>query len=93
MAANLHKQTVLVDSRDDVEWNHLVNVLVGSAKGMFFQGTKKPLSGDHEDAKSVADIIMAGMKSAGALNVVQVCTDTCSVMRAAWRLVEEQYPW
>eukprot|EP00965_Chrysotila_dentata_P236241 6201208-Pleurochrysis_carterae.AAC.2 len=94
MAANLHKQTVLVDGWDDVERNHLVNVLVASAKGMFFQGTKKLLlSGDHEDAELVADIIMAGMKSAGALNVVQVFTNTCSVMRAAWRLVEEQYPW
>eukprot|EP00965_Chrysotila_dentata_P257911 6213040-Pleurochrysis_carterae.AAC.2 len=71
MTANLHKSTVMVDGWDDVNRNHLVNVLIGSAKAMFFQGTKKLLSGDHEDAKAVAEITTAGMKSAGALSVVQ----------------------
>eukprot|EP00965_Chrysotila_dentata_P063162 2093015-Pleurochrysis_carterae.AAC.1 len=33
------------------------------------------------------------MQAAGALGVVQVVTDTCSVMKSAWRLVEKRYPW
>eukprot|EP00966_Prymnesium_polylepis_P115918 2679387-Prymnesium_polylepis.1 len=31
--------------------------------------------------------------SVGCLSVVQVVTDTCSVMKAAWKLVEAEFPW
>eukprot|EP00965_Chrysotila_dentata_P160271 5292512-Pleurochrysis_carterae.AAC.1 len=85
--ANLHKQTVMVPDWEDVERNHPANMLIGSAKGMSFQGTKRRLRGDHEDAKAVTDINIASMKSTGALNVVQLYTNNCSLMRAAWRLV------
>eukprot|EP00965_Chrysotila_dentata_P204304 6182255-Pleurochrysis_carterae.AAC.4 len=33
------------------------------------------------------------MELAGALSVVHVCTDTCSVMRAAWRVVQNHFRW
>ena len=36
---------------------------------------------------------MAEIEHVGALSVVQVVTDTCSVMKAAWKLIEAKYPW
>eukprot|EP00965_Chrysotila_dentata_P138456 4579782-Pleurochrysis_carterae.AAC.1 len=36
---------------------------------------------------------MDGMHDAGALSIIQVCTDMCNVMKAAWRMVEELYLW
>eukprot|EP00965_Chrysotila_dentata_P116366 3846770-Pleurochrysis_carterae.AAC.1 len=88
-----NKYTLVMDGWDDVEKNHLVNVQIGSAKALFFQGTKKLTSTNLENAQGVADMIITGMRSTGALNVVQVCTDTCSVMKAGWQIVEAQYPW
>jgi hypothetical protein len=31
--------------------------------------------------------------SIGAHNIIQVNTDTCAVMKAAWKLVEAEFPW
>eukprot|EP00965_Chrysotila_dentata_P160647 5304660-Pleurochrysis_carterae.AAC.1 len=92
LAANMIKCMVVIDGWDDIEKNHLVNVLVGlvgSAKGFFFLRTKKRTSkNDHEDCESVANVIMQGMQTVCVLSVLQVCTDACSVMKAAWRIVE-----
>eukprot|EP00965_Chrysotila_dentata_P093657 3095196-Pleurochrysis_carterae.AAC.1 len=68
-AALAHKCTVITDGWDDVKSNHLGNVLVGSAWGIFFQGTKKLASTDHEDAESVASIVAQGIQKTGALSV------------------------
>eukprot|EP00965_Chrysotila_dentata_P034979 1163783-Pleurochrysis_carterae.AAC.2 len=39
-------------------------------------------------------MIIKGMQAAGAqLDIVQVVTDTCSVMNSAWQIVEMRYPW
>lgn len=50
-------------------------------------------STDHEDAHKVAAIIVAGIKRVGEEKIIQVVTDTCSVMKAAWRIVESTFPW
>eukprot|EP00965_Chrysotila_dentata_P047505 1575415-Pleurochrysis_carterae.AAC.1 len=88
-----NKCAIMSDGWDDIERNYLVNVLVDSSKGVFFHATKMLTSADHEDAESVAIIIIEGMRSTGALSVVQVCADTCAVLKAAWRIVEKRYPW
>eukprot|EP00966_Prymnesium_polylepis_P292618 6757838-Prymnesium_polylepis.2 len=33
------------------------------------------------------------IRHVGELKVVQVVTDTCSVMKAAWKLIEKEFPW
>eukprot|EP00966_Prymnesium_polylepis_P305402 7057197-Prymnesium_polylepis.1 len=81
--------TVVSDGWDDVDKNHLINFLVGNAKGMFFDGTIMLSSSDHEDAKAVAELICAEIDRQGAGMIVQVVTDTCSVMKAAWKIIEE----
>lgn len=92
-ACILHGCTVVSDGWDDVERNHLINFLVSTTHGSFFDGTVKLTSEDKEDAKAVARHISDEIERVGALNVVQVVTDTCSVMKAAWRLIEAKYPW
>lgn len=85
--------TVVSDGWDDVERNHLINFLVATPRGAFFDGTFRLDSNDHEDAKLVAKLISDEIERHGALNVVQVCTDTCSVMQAAWKIIEKEFPW
>lgn len=85
--------TVISDGWDDIQSNHLVNLLVGTCRGMFFEGTVKLTSNDSEKAEDIAKIISDEIKSVGALNVVQVVTDTCTVMKAAWKLLEAEFPW
>ena len=85
--------TVVSDGWDDVERNHLINFLVGNAKGMFFDGTIMLSSEDSEDATHVAKLIGDEIERQGALSIVQVVTDTCSVMKSAWKIIEEKYPW
>ena len=85
--------TVVSDGWDDIEKNHLINFLVGTAKGMFFDGTIKLSSEDSEDASRVAQLIIDQIYRVGCLTIVQVVTDTCSVMKAAWKLIEKEFPW
>jgi predicted nucleic acid-binding Zn-ribbon protein len=85
--------TVCSDGWDDVERNHLINFLIGNSKGMFFDGTIKLTSSDSEDATHVAKLICDAIETQGALSIVQVVTDTCSVMKSAWKIVEEKFPW
>eukprot|EP00966_Prymnesium_polylepis_P086055 1991594-Prymnesium_polylepis.2 len=85
--------TVVSDGWDDVEKNHLINLLLITSKGTFFDGTMKLGSDDHEDAKAVAKIIIDEIMTIGCLNVIQVVTDTCSVVKAAWKIIEEEFPW
>ena len=85
--------TVVSDGWDDVDKNHLINFLVGTAKGMFFDGTIKLKSDDHEDAAAVANLIIAEIERVGATSIVQVVTDTCSVMKSAWTIIEKKFPW
>ncbi|KAL1527820.1 hypothetical protein AB1Y20_009203 [Prymnesium parvum] len=85
--------TVMSDGWDDIQSNHLVNLLIGTSRGMFFEGTVKFMSTDTEDASAVAKLISDEIKLVGPLKVVQVVTDTCAVMKAAWKLLESEYPW
>lgn len=81
------------DGWSDAEYNHLVNLLVATNKGAFFDGTIKLGSEDQENATAVAKIISDHIKRIGATSVVQVVTDTCAVMKAAWKIVEKEFPW
>lgn len=85
--------TIVSDGWDDVQHTHLINLLLCHSKGAFFKGTIALTSKDSEDAKAVCDIISSEIERAGKYNIVQVCTDTCSTMKAAWRLIESRYPW
>lgn len=85
--------TITSDGWDNVASDHLINVLVGVNAGAFFEGTYKLSSTDAENAPAVFKLLMDQIDRIGPLSVVQVCTDTCAVMRAAWKLVEAKYPW
>lgn len=95
MLSKLRKDclTVVSDGWDDVERNHLINLLICHSKGAFFEGTVQLTSRDHEDAAAVASLISAEIDRAGKYDIIQVCTDTCSVMKSAWKIIEENYPW
>lgn len=92
-ACTVHGCTIVSDGWDDVERNHLINFLCSTTHGSFFDGTVKLSSKDSEDATAVARLLSNEIERVGALNVVQVVTDTCSVMKAAWKIVEKKYPW
>jgi hypothetical protein len=92
-ACEQHGCTVVSDGWDDIDKSHLINFLVATQKGSFFDGTFKLSSEDSEDAKAVAELLAKQIRHVGALNVVQVVTDTCSVMKAAWKKVEKEFPW
>jgi hypothetical protein len=92
-ACTAHGCTVISDGWDDVEKTHLINFLIATNKGAFFDGTKALTSEDHEDATAVAQLIIKEIEHVGPTNVVQVVTDTCSVMKAAWKIIEEKFPW
>jgi hypothetical protein len=85
--------TVVSDGWDDAAKNHLINFLVGTAKGFFFDGTIMLKSEDSENADRVAELICAEIEAAGKLSIIQVVTDTCSVMKAAWKIIEAKLPW
>ena len=79
--------TVISDGWDNVAKDHLINFLVGNSKGFFFDGTFKLTSEDSENAAKVAQLICAEIVRQGPLNIVQVVTDTCAVMKAAWKII------
>lgn len=85
--------TVLSDGWDSVDRTHLINQLIGTSAGIFFSGTVALKSHDHEDAPFIAEVFSAVIDTTGPLAIVQVCTDTCSTMKAAWRILERKYPW
>eukprot|EP00966_Prymnesium_polylepis_P149125 3445494-Prymnesium_polylepis.1 len=83
--------TVASDGWDDVAKNHLINFLVGTSKGFFFDGTIMLKSDDSENADRVAELICAEIEAVGKHSIVQVVTDTCSVMKAAWKIIEKKF--
>jgi hypothetical protein len=85
--------TVVSDGWDDAAKNHLINFLVGTAKGFFFDGTIMLKSDDSENADRVAELICAEIETVGKYSIIQVVTDTCSVMKAAWKIIEKKFPW
>jgi hypothetical protein len=64
--------TVVSDGWDDVARNHLINFLVGTAKGFFFDGTIQLSSDDSENADRVAELICAEIETTGKLSIIQV---------------------
>lgn len=92
-ACIVHGCTVVSDGWDDVVQNHLINFLVATNHGSFFDGTIQISSEDKEDARAVAKLIGEEIERVGPLNVIQVVTDTCAVMKSAWKIIEESFPW
>ena len=85
--------TMLSDGWDSIDRNHLINLLSGNVGGIFFDGTVKLGSEDHEDATAVSSLLVGFAIRIGQLCIIQLCTDTCSVMQAAWALVIVRLPW
>ena len=85
--------TIISDGWDSVTRDHLVNCLYGNASCLLFDGTVQLTSDDAESADFVAELLRQCMERNGRLAFVQVCTDTCSVMKAAWKLLLKEYPW
>lgn len=86
--------TVLCDGWDDITRVHLINLIYATAGASFFVGTTKLDSNTHEDASSVANVMLQAIDDFNdGLAVCQVVTDTCATMKAAWREVERKRPW
>lgn len=85
--------TMLSDGWDDVSHNHLINCIIATAKGNFFEGTTMLDSKTHEDGDSIKEFLKKSIQKVGPQHVMHVCTDTCSVMKKAWRLLESELPW
>lgn len=81
------------DGWDTADHDHLINFLFGNASCMFFEGTVELGSTDHEDAIFVSSLMTDSMTRIVPLALVQVVTDTCSVMQAAWRHIRQKFPW
>ena len=60
------------DGWDDVLKNHLINFITTTGNAAFFEGTHKLTADEHEDAVSVARLMVAAMQRSGELNFVQV---------------------
>mmetsp|Transcript_25022 Transcript_25022/g.60444 ORF Transcript_25022/g.60444 Transcript_25022/m.60444 type:complete len:672 (-) Transcript_25022:220-2235(-) len=88
-----HGCTVISDGWDDVSSAHLINILVGVSSAAFFEGTHKLTSEHSEDAAFIAKLIGDQIDRIGATSVIQVVTDTCAVMKRAWKILESRYPW
>jgi hypothetical protein len=50
-------------------------------------------SGHIKNAEYVAALIIVDIYTIGCTKTVLECTDTCAVMRKAWRFVEDEFPW
>lgn len=85
--------TVLSDGWDCIDRSHLINQLVGTSDGIFFDGTVQLGADDHEDSSFLASVFSALINRTGLFSVVHLVSDTCSTMKAAWRKIEAEYPW
>lgn len=85
--------TVVCDGWDQCDGEHLINLLAVGRTRVYFLGTVEISSSIAEDAPQVAKTISTGILQVGPINCVQVVTDTCTTMKAAWRIVEKQFPW
>lgn len=88
-----HGGTIVSDGWDDVAKNHLINLLTATCKMAFFDGTVELKSTDHEDAEFVASILKSHVERQGPLSIVQVCSDTCAVMKKSWKILCKEFPW
>ena len=50
-------------------------------------------SGHIKDAEYCAALMLEDIYTLGCTNVVMNITDTCSTMRKAWEIVEDEIPW
>ena len=73
--------TLLTDGWDTADRDHLINFLWGNSNAMFFDGTVQLGSEDHENADMMFTLCKAAIEKKGRFAFIQVCTDTCSVMK------------
>jgi predicted transcriptional regulator len=85
--------TIVSDGWDNVSKDHLINFLYGNASCLLFDGTVELKDEDGESAEFVAELLRQCIERNGRFAFVQVVTDTCSVMKAAWKLLQTEYPW
>lgn len=85
--------TIISDGWDNVSKDHLINFLYGNASCLLFDGTVELTGDDGESADFVAELLRQCIERNGRFAFVQVVTDTCAVMKAAWRLLQTEYPW
>ena len=87
--------SLLCDGWDDCERKHLINLLYATSSASFFHGTTELSSEQHEDAEAVANFMVEGIDNLSPphASVFHVVTDTCNVMKAAWKLVESKRQW
>ena len=84
--------TILSDGWDAIDRSHLINLLEGNVGGIFFDGTVEVTSDSSEDATSVAALLKSFAERTGKLSIIQVCTDTCAVMQASWKILQVELP-
>ena len=80
------------DGKDNVASRHLVNILTTTPMGSEFREVID-VSGQSRDAEHTARLLVdAAKRLKDASELVTIITDTPSVNRAAWRLIEQDMP-
>ena len=85
--------TYISDGWESVDSSPLINssLVVPTCGAFFFASVDTP--GHTKDAEYIAGLIISDLYKVGPTLVLHVCTDTCATMKAAWRIIEEEFPW
>ena len=82
--------TMISDGWSNINRESVQNFIICTPKPLFFDAI---YSGEESHtAKWIADKIIEQMNNVGIDKFSAVITDTASVMKAAWRIIEDKYP-
>jgi len=87
--------TIMSDGWTSAARRDYMNVMVATNKGPYFHSSIDTSDVDApqvKDAAYVASIIIKAIKDIGPDNVVCIVTDGASVMKAAWTIIEQEFP-
>ncbi len=84
--------TFTSDGWEDVADAHKINFCYVSPKGSVFHATEDVSAEPTLDAAFTAKIMIKNMRQIGPQKIVLVVTDTCATMKAAWKLIEQEFP-
>jgi hypothetical protein len=85
--------TYTSDGWDSCDHLPLINsaIIMANDGGVYMRSVDT--SGKTKTAEYVASLMIVDIYTIGCTKVVAVVTDTCSTMRKAWAIVEDEFPW
>lgn len=93
MLAEKYGAAYVSDGWDSVDHLPLVNsaFICANDGGRYWRSVDT--SGYTKNAEYLAALMISDIYDFGCTKVVSVVTDTCSTMRKAWEIVEDEFPW